>query len=144
MHFRLVPQSRRFSWRALRGRCRLCLIAGLVALTLAGSHGIWAARRFGRRGSDAQAFDQPLVRLAAQLTHPPAGLRGIEPRNNEELYLVTVISDQQDTLFGLTVFVLRMIGTVTAAGIGLVLLTAGATEWEIRSATVPSDQAVAG
>jgi hypothetical protein len=49
------------------------------------------------------------------------------------LYLVTAISDQQDTLHGLTLLVLRLIVAITFGGFGLVLVTAGATEWELRS-----------
>jgi hypothetical protein len=35
----------------------------------------------------------------------------------------------------LTVLMLRMVAAATAGGIGLVLLTAGSTEWELRSET---------
>ncbi len=47
--------------------------------------------------------------------------------------MVTVISDQQDVLVGMTVLLLRLVIALTAGGLGLVLLTAGATEWEVRS-----------
>jgi hypothetical protein len=49
------------------------------------------------------------------------------------LYLATVISDQHDMINGLTVLALRMVLALTAGGFGLVLLTAGSTEWELRS-----------
>ena len=42
--------------------------------------------------------------------------------------------DQQDLLFGITVLLLRLVVTGTVAGVGLILLTAGSTEWELRSA----------
>lgn len=63
-------------------------------------------------------------------------LGSVVPENNRELYLVTVISDQQDTMFGLTLLVLRMILALTIGGFGLVLMTAGATEWEVLSEAV--------
>jgi len=37
-------------------------------------------------------------------------------------------------VFGIVVLMLRAIITLTVAGLSLVALTAGATEWEIRSA----------
>lgn len=40
---------------------------------------------------------------------------------------------RQDALFGMTVLALRLIVALTVAGLGLVLLTAGSTEWELRS-----------
>lgn len=125
----------RFVWSALRGACRRRLIAGLVLLALALGYGIYAGRQFGRRGSDAHVLDQPLVRAARGLTPAPRHLRSIEPANDRELYLVTVISDQQDVTFGLTLLILRTIVALTLGGLGLVLLTAGSTEWEIRSET---------
>ena len=38
---------------------------------------------------------------------------------------------------GLTLLALRLILAVTAGGFGLILLTAGSTEWEIRSEAGP-------
>ena len=102
---------------------------------MAAGYGLYAGQRFSRRNRDERAFDQPLVRLGRGLTPAPVHLRSVTPQNARELYLVTVISDQQDVMFGLTVLVLRMIATLTAGGLGLVLLTAGSTEWEIRSET---------
>jgi len=102
-------------------------------LTIGVAYGSWGGRHFGRRGPDPGAFDQPLVRAAARMVPPPAHLQSVQPRNDRELYLATVISDQQDVLFGLALFVLRMIVALTVGVLGMVLLTAGATEWEIRS-----------
>jgi hypothetical protein len=123
----------RFHWSALRGRCRQRIIAGVLLLVVSAGYAVYAGQRFGHRGNDEQVFDQPLARLGHALTRPPFHMRGMKPQNNRELYLVTVVSDQQDIMFGLTMLVLRMIGTLTVGGIGLVLLTAGSTEWEIRS-----------
>jgi hypothetical protein len=125
----------RFAWSALHGRCRRRLVAGLVVLAIALAYAVWVGRQFGRRGGDQRAFDQPLVRLAADLTRLPPPLRGFQPRNNDEMYLLAVITDQQDTLFGLTLLVMRLIPALTLMGVGLLLLTAGSTEWEIRSHT---------
>jgi hypothetical protein len=99
-----------------------------------GVYGGWAAVHLGRRGADTTAWDQVLVNTAMRMVPPPVHLRTIQPRNDRELYLMTVVSDQQDILSGLMVFVLRMILSATVAGLGLVLLVAGATEWEVRSA----------
>ncbi len=129
--------STRFNRAVFRGRCRRNLLAGLAICVLAGLYATWAAGRFARRGADAHVFDHPLVQLADSMIAQPAHLRTIQPQNNRELYLVTVISDQRDVLVGMTVLVLRLFVVLTAAGWGLVLLTAGATEWEVRSDTAP-------
>jgi hypothetical protein len=123
----------RFQRSAFRGRCRRNLAAGLVFLALATTYGMWAGARFGRRGADAGAFDRPIVRAAGQLARAPEHLKTIRPANDRELYLAAVVSDQQDLIFGLTALVLRMIVVLTIGGLGLVLLTSGATEWEVRS-----------
>ncbi len=123
----------RFSWTVFRGRCRRRLLAGLVLFALAAGYAAYAGYGLGQRGRDATMIDQPLVHMARQLTPPPFHLRGLEPQNSRELYLVTAISDQQDTLHGLTLLVLRLIVAITFGGFGLVLVTAGATEWELRS-----------
>jgi hypothetical protein len=123
----------RFDRSAFRGRCRRNLLAGLLLLCLGVAYGAWGSAHFGRRNADTGAFDQPLVRAAARMVPPPAHLHSITPQNDRELYLATVISDQQDVMFGLALFILRMIAALTAGGLGLVLLTAGATEWEVRS-----------
>ncbi len=125
--------STRFKWSVFRGRCRRNLLAGLLLFVAACAYGFWAARHFAVRGADAHVFDQPLVRLAQPIVGQPYHLRWIQPQNKRELYLVTVISDQRDVLVGMTVLVLRLIIVLTSAGLGLVLMTAGATEWEVRS-----------
>jgi len=135
MPFRLKTPTPRFRWSALKGRCRPRIVAGLVMLAVAAGYGLYASQRFSGRSRDERAFDQPIVRLGRALTPAPVHLRTITPQNARELYLVTVISDQQDIMYGLTVLVLRMIAILTVAGLGLVLLTAGSTEWEIRSET---------
>ena len=133
MAFARTRPGSRFRWAALRGRCRRNLAAGLVLLAVAIVYGIYAGQRFGGRGNDRNNFDQPVVDLATRLNPPPAHLGSIQPRNNRELYLVTVVSDQQDIILGLTVLVFRMIATLTIGGLGLVLLSAGSVEWEVRS-----------
>jgi hypothetical protein len=123
--------------RALfRGRCRRRLLAGACLLAVAIAYGSYAGWAFGRRGGDDPLIDRPLAWLARSLTPPPVHLGSVVPENNRELYLVTVISDQQDTMFGLTLLVLRMILALTIGGFGLVLMTAGATEWEVLSEAV--------
>jgi len=106
-------------------------------LVAAAAYAWFAGFHMARRGSDERAFDQPLVRLAARMNPLPVHLGQYQPQNDRELYLATVIKDQRDMLVGLTALVLRMIAAVTAGGIGLTLLTAGSTEWEIRSETAP-------
>jgi len=102
-------------------------------MALAVAYGSWAGGRFSRRGADAQVFDWPVVRVAARLTRLPAALRGAQPQNDRELYLLAVITDQQDVMFGMTLFMLRMIATLTVGGLGIALIAAGSTEWELRS-----------
>ena len=124
---------RRFRWSALRGRVRRRLAAGLVLLMLAGGHAIWAARHLSVRGSDDGAFDQVLVSAARSVTAIPNEAERFTPQSDRELYLKAVLTDQQDLTFGMALFMLRMILTVTLGGLGMVLLTAASTEWEIRS-----------
>ena len=102
-------------------------------LFLAGGHGLWAASQLSIRGSDEHAFDQVLVSGARSATPVPDMVRRITPQSNNELYLKAVVTDQQDLMFGMALFMLRMIVTVTIGGLGMVLLTAASTEWEIRS-----------
>jgi hypothetical protein len=128
-----MPTTATFRWAALRGRCRFRIIAGLLLLLIAAGYGAYAGQRFGSRGNDERALDSALARVGHALTPPPVHMGGITPLNDRELYLVTVISDQQDVMFGLTMLILRGIATLTIAGVGLVLLTAGSTEWELRS-----------
>ena len=129
----VTSREPRFRWPALRGRCRRRLVTGLLMTALAVSYGSWAGGRFGRRGADTHVFDWPVVRVAARLTGLPAGMRGAQPQNDRELYLFAVITDQQDVMFGMTLFMLRMIATLTVGGLGMVLIAAGSTEWELRS-----------
>jgi hypothetical protein len=123
----------RFVRSTFRGRCRRNLLAGLVLMVLGGVYGAYAAERFGQRGADARAFDQPVVRAAQRMVPPPKHLKDVWPENSRELYLAAVITDQQDVMFGLVLLMIRMIAAATAGGLGLVLVTAGATEWEVRS-----------
>lgn len=123
----------RFDRTLFTGRCRRHLLIGLFGLLVAAGYGTWAAEQFSRRDAEATAFDQPIVRAARLMVPPPAHLRSITPVNSRELYLVTVVSDQQDVMVGLAVLVLRSIVTLTVGGIAMVLLTAGATEWEVMS-----------
>lgn len=109
------------------------MIGGLLLLALASTHGLWAARHLAVRGSDARAFDQVLVRAAREAAPLPALVERITPQNDNELYLKAVITDQQDLMFATVLFVLRMVVTVTLSLLGMVLLTAGSIEWEIRS-----------
>jgi hypothetical protein len=133
MQIRSLRASSRFKWSVFRGRCRRNLLVGLVVFVLAGLYGTWAAHRFAARSDDTHAFDRALTQLAQPMVRQPAQLRTIEPRNITELYLMSIISDQRNALAGITVLMLRCIFALTAAGLGLVLLTAGATEWEVRS-----------
>jgi len=126
-------QRPRFVRSLFRGRCRRNLLIGLVLLVLAGAYAIWGGLRFSSRGADARAFDQVLVRYGAGLVGVPVHLIGFVPLGDRELYLTTVISDQKDVMDGLTILLLRMILSMSIGGLGLVLLTAGATEWEVRS-----------
>ena len=97
------------------------------------AYGIWGAQQFRLRGADTRAFDQPVVRAAQRMVPPPRHLKDVWPENSRELYLAAVITDQQDVMLGLVLFILRMIAALTSGGLGLVLVTAGATEWEVRS-----------
>ena len=132
-----LPLFTRFRWSALRGRWRRRLLGGLVLLAAAAAYAGFAGAQMARRGGDDLAFDQPLVRMAARMNPPPAHLRAYAPQNGREVYLAAVISDQHDMINGLTVLALRLILAVTAGGCGLILLTAGSTEWEIRSEDGP-------
>jgi hypothetical protein len=133
MSIRPARASRRFTWSVFHGRCRRNLLVGLALFVLAAAYAAFAAAHFASRGTDRYAFDRPLVRFAQGMIHQPLLVRAVPPRNNREFYLLTVISDKDDVLKGTTVLMLRMIIVMTAGGLGLVLLTAGATEWEVRS-----------
>src|SRR3972149_9503521 len=123
----------RFVWSAFRGRCRRRVLTGLLLMIVAAVYGGFAGQRVGRRGADDRGPDQPIVRLARSMTTSPTHMRAIHPANNRELYLVTVISDQQDIMFGQTLLILRMILSLTIGGLGVVLVAGGSVEWEVRS-----------
>lgn len=123
-----------FRWSAFRGRARLRVLVGLAVLAVAVAYGGWATNRLGQRGAERSTFDQPIVRTAARLVRAPDRLPRIEPRTSVEVELLAIARDQQDILFGLTVLLLRLLLTGTVAGLGMVLLTAGSTEWELASA----------
>jgi hypothetical protein len=137
MPLRSERSRRRFQWSVFRGRCRRNLLAGLALLGVAVLYGTFAGSHFRLRGADESAFDAPLVRAAAAMVPDPPHLHSIKPQNLRELYLTAVISDQHDVMFGLVVLLLRAILSLTIGGLGIVLATAGATEWEIRSEFEP-------
>jgi hypothetical protein len=113
-------------------------------LLVAGGHAIWSANHLSVRGSDDRAFDQVLVAAARSVTALPAQAQAITPQTDRELYLKAVVTDQQDLMFGMALFMLRMIVTVTIGGLGMVLLTAAATEWELRSESGGAPKPLAG
>lgn len=133
----LRTSAPRFRWDVLRGRSLHRLVAGIVVLTIALGYGTWATRRLAQRGPDVDAFDRPLVHVAASLLRRPDDIRRLPSATSREQFLLVVVADQQDALFGVTVLLLRLLAAFTVAGFGLVLLTAGATEWEVRSAAFP-------
>jgi len=133
----------RFQRHLFHGRCRRNLLIGLALVALAAAYAIWGGQRFSTRGADAKAFDQVIVQFGGRIVGQPMHLRGLTPQNDRELYLLTVISDQRDVMVGLTILILRMILALSAGGLGMVLLTAGATEWEIRSRLLPAPEASA-
>ena len=128
-----LPVFTRYRWSALNGRARRRLAVGGALLAAALAYAWFAGAHFARRGADEGAFDQPLIRLAVRMNPLPAHLFMYEPRTEGEIYLAAAFRDQRDVAIGLTVFVLRMIGAVTAGGFGLILMTAGSIEWEVRS-----------
>lgn len=128
-----VPVFTRFRWSALNRRARRRLAAGFVLLLLALAYAGVAGFNMARRGADERAFDQPLVRLAGRMNPLPPHLFMYEPQTERELYLAAAFRDQRDMSLALTAFVLRLIASVTAGGFGLILMTAGSIEWEIRS-----------
>lgn len=116
-----------------RGRTRTRVLLGLLILCVALTYGTWAARRLGQRGSERGTFDQPLVEVAGRVVRRPDRIPDIAVRTSKEVELAAIARDQQDLLFGMTVLLVRLIAAVTVGGLGLILLTAGSTEWEIRS-----------
>ena len=129
-----LPRPRKpFRWSALHGRALHRLLAGLLLMTVAAAYGSWGLRRLAHRGAERDAFDRPVVAVAERLVLPPDVQPAFEPATDNERLLLAVITDQQDALFGLTVLLLRALLIAVVAGFGLVLLTAGSTEWEVRS-----------
>jgi hypothetical protein len=128
-----VPVFTRFKWSALNTRARRRLVGGLVLLLGALVYAAYAGSTLARRGADERAVDRPLVRLAVGMNPLPAHLSMYEPRTERELYLAAAFRDERDMSIALTAFVLRMILSVTAGGFGLILMTAGSIEWELRS-----------
>lgn len=124
----------RFSWSVFRGKCKSRLLAGLVLMLFAVAYALYAGQHFATRGADLSAFDRRMVMpLADALLPRPGHLGSIEPGNDRELYLMAVITDQQDVLNGLVVLLVRLIPALTVGTLGIVLVAAGSIEWEIRS-----------
>lgn len=123
----------RFSWAVFCGRVRARILVGLAILLVTLAYGTWATRRFGERGSERETFDRPLVDAAAQMVRRPDRIPDIVVKTSTEVELAALARDQQDLLFGMTVLLLRLLAAGTVSGLGLILLTAGSTEWEIRS-----------
>jgi hypothetical protein len=128
-----VPVFTRFRWSALNRRARRRLAAGFVLLLAALAYAWFAGFNMARRGADERALDQPLVRLAVRMNPLPPHLFMHEPQTQRELYLAAAFRDQRDMSIALTALVLRLIAAVTAGGLGVILMTAGSIEWEIRS-----------
>jgi hypothetical protein len=103
-------------------------------MLVGGAYALYAGRHFAQRGADRSAFDGGVVvPMADALLPQPPDLQAVEPANSRELYLMTVISDQQDVLNGLLVLLVRLIPAATVGALGIVLVAAGSIEWEIRS-----------
>lgn len=115
------------------GRVRTRILLGIVILALSLGYGTWATRRLSNRGSERATFDQALVSMAGEVVRRPDSVPDVPATTSVEVELLAVARDQQDLLFGLTVLLLRLVVAGTVAGGGLVLLTAGSTEWELRS-----------
>jgi hypothetical protein len=128
-----VPIFTRYRWSALNRRARRRLLGGTLLLVAALAYTGFAGVNLARRGADDRAFDRPLVRLAVRVNPLPPHLFMYQPQTAREVYLSAVIRDQRDMVLGLTAFVLRLIASVTVGGFGLILMTAGSIEWEVRS-----------
>jgi hypothetical protein len=121
-----------FSWTHFNGRCRTRLLTGLVLMVVGLGFGTWSMARLGE-ASVQQRIEGPIATFAARLVAPPLFLRGFRPASDRERALFVALVWAQDALFGMTLLALRMIVALTLAGLGLVLLTAGSTEWQVRS-----------
>jgi len=122
-----------FLWTELHSRARTRLLAGLVLLVIGLGYGSWASLRFGIRGGDTTGFDRPIVNAARSLVPAPFVTQTMRPTNNRELAMMSTVFAQHDTVSGFAVLLMRLIVALTVVGFGLVLLTAGSTEWEVRS-----------
>jgi hypothetical protein len=131
------PAARsRFSWSVFRGTCRRRLLAGLVLMATAAAYALYAGQHFAQRGADLTGFDRAVVlTLSDALVPRPRHLATIEPTNDREMYLMAVITDQEDVLKGLVVLLVRLIPAATIGALGIVLVAAGSVEWEVRSET---------
>ena len=132
-----VPVFTRFRWSALNRRARRRLAGGFALLLAALAYAGLAGFNMARRGADERAFDQPLVRLAVRMNPLPQHLFMYEPQTEREIYLAAAFRDQRDMSIALTALVLRLIAAVTAGGFGVILMTAGSIEWELRSDAAP-------
>lgn len=127
-------QRQRFKREFLVGAARHRLFGGLVLLVLALWYGAWSAAHLTRPGAERDTFDRPIVRFASTLVTAPDVEVPFSPKTENEVYLLAVVRSQQDIVFGVTLLLFRCGAAAIMAGLGLVLLTAGATEWEVRSA----------
>ena len=122
-----------FVWEEFKGRARRRLAAGLVVLLVGLVYAGWAGARLARKGSERAPFDAVLVAPAAASVPVPYVSEHLRPGTPREAFLMTTVAMQHDSVQGLVVFLTRCAVALTIAGCGLVLLTAGSTEWELRS-----------
>lgn len=134
-------QRQRFRRDLLVGPLRRRLLGGLALLVVAIAYGGWAAVHLARPGAERDTFDGPVVRFASRIVTAPDVDVPFAPGSENEVYLLAVIRAQQDVVFGVTLLLFRCGAATVLAGLGLVLLTAGATEWEVRSALATETQA---
>ena len=137
------PPPRRFRRDALNTRARWRLLGGLALLFVSLAYGTWAARRLAMPGGEDTAVDRPLVHVATRLNAPLQVRVEGEPKTDDEYYLRVLVRDQADVMLAMTVLILRLGIAGACAGFGLVLLTAGSTEWELRSESANQPPALA-
>lgn len=130
-------RQHRFRRELLVGPLRHRLLGGLALLVLSLWYGTWAAAHLARPGAERDTFDAPVVRFASRLVTAPDVDVPFDARTENEVYLLAIVRAQQDIVFGVTLLLLRCGSAAIVAGLGLVLLTAGATEWEVRSSLRP-------
>lgn len=126
------PVMSPFLWSALSGRCRRRMAWGLALLALGLCYAGWSGVRLAR-GEPRSTIDAPIANAAAVMVAPPALPRGFDLNDDRQVDLFAAVLNRQDALFGMTVLMLRLIVAFTVAGLGLVLLTAGSTEWQLLS-----------